>query len=43
MSARVLQDTYEDCETVVRCAVVGFKVGAGLHQGEDLSLSCFLW
>ncbi|KAL7841080.1 hypothetical protein SRHO_G00247710 [Serrasalmus rhombeus] len=37
---RVVQDMYEDSETVVRCAVGvtnGFKVKVGLHQGSALS------
>uniref|UniRef100_A0AAR2LU20 Reverse transcriptase domain-containing protein n=1 Tax=Pygocentrus nattereri TaxID=42514 RepID=A0AAR2LU20_PYGNA len=37
---RVVQDMYEDSETVVRCAVGvtnGFKVTVGLHQGSAFS------
>ncbi|XP_051793650.1 uncharacterized protein LOC127530564 [Acanthochromis polyacanthus] len=37
---RVAQDMYEDCKTVVRCAVgvtEEFKVEVGLHQGSALS------
>ncbi|KAF3691370.1 CMP-N-acetylneuraminate-beta-1,4-galactoside alpha-2,3-sialyltransferase [Channa argus] len=37
---RVVQDMYESCKTVVRCAVVvteEFKVEVGLHQGSALS------
>ena len=37
---RVLQDMYESCKTVVRCAVgvtEKFKVEVGLHQGSVLS------
>ena len=37
---RAVQDMYEDCQTVVRCAVgvtEEFKVEVGLHQGSALS------
>ncbi|KAK3559379.1 hypothetical protein QTP86_012788 [Hemibagrus guttatus] len=37
---RVVQDMYERCRTVVRCAVgqtEEFKVEVGLHQGSALS------
>ena len=37
---RVVQDMYESCKTVVRCAVgvtEDFKVEVGLHQGSALS------
>ena len=37
---QLVQDMYEESETVVRCAVgttVSFKVKAGLHQGSALS------
>lgn len=37
---RVVQDMYEDCKTVVRCAVgvtEEFRVEVGLHQGSALS------
>ncbi|KAF3708357.1 Retrovirus-related Pol polyprotein from type-2 retrotransposable element R2DM [Channa argus] len=37
---RVVQDMYESCKTVVRCAVgvtEEFKVEVGLHQGSALS------
>ncbi|KAM7373883.1 hypothetical protein PAMP_006573 [Pampus punctatissimus] len=37
---RVVQDMYEDCKTVVRCAVgvtEELKVEVGLHQGSTLS------
>uniref|UniRef100_A0A3B4CLA2 ribonuclease H n=1 Tax=Pygocentrus nattereri TaxID=42514 RepID=A0A3B4CLA2_PYGNA len=41
---RVVQDMYEDSETVVRCAVGvtnGFKVKVGFHRGSALSPSLF--
>ena len=37
---RLVQDMYEESETVVRCAVgtiESFKVKVGLHQGSALS------
>ena len=37
---QLVQDTYEESETVVRCAVgtaKSFKVKVGLHQGSALS------
>ena len=37
---RLIQDTYENCKTRVRCAVgttTGFYVKVGLHQGSALS------
>ena len=37
---RVVQDMYESCQTVMRCAVgvtEKFKVEVGLHQGSGLS------
>ena len=37
---RVVQDMYESCKKVVRCAVgvtEKFEVGMGLHQGSALS------
>ena len=41
---RVVQDMYESCKTVVRCAVgvtEKFKVEVGLHQGSALNLLLF--
>ena len=41
---RLVQDMYEESETVVRCAVgtaENFKVKVGLHQGSALSLFLF--
>lgn len=41
---RVAQDTYDESERVVRCAVGGtdrFRAGAGLHHGSTLSLFLF--
>ena len=40
---QLVQDMYEESETVVRCAVgtiESFKVKVGLHQGSALSHSC---
>uniref|UniRef100_A0A3Q1EFA3 Cytochrome P450 2J6-like n=1 Tax=Acanthochromis polyacanthus TaxID=80966 RepID=A0A3Q1EFA3_9TELE len=33
----VVQDMYEGCKTLVRCAAEEFKVEVGLHQGSALS------
>ena len=41
---RLVQDMYEESETVVRCAIgttVSFKVKVELHQGSVLSLFLF--
>ena len=39
----VVQDMYESCKTMVRCAVgvtEKFKVEVGLHQGSEPLLIC---
>ena len=42
---RLVQDMYEESETIARCAVEttkSFKVKVELHQGSALSLFCLL-